>query len=78
MAASRPTTPLMPISAPIRTFPPLLGFPELPAAIGLVVLPAPEDVEAAVLAAAMELVLVGTSSALRVPHWMQVSEPGFC
>lgn len=71
MAASSPTTPLTPISVAIRTLPLLFAFPELAAPVGLVVLPEVDDVAAPVLDAAMELVLVGTSSALRVPHWMQ-------
>lgn len=67
MAARSPTEPLTPIPAAIKTLPPLLGAPEVVAPVALAVLPA-ADVAAAVLAAVAELVLAGTSSALRVPH----------
>lgn len=77
MAASNAASPLTPISALTRMLPPLEGGPELLAPVGLVVLPSADDVAAAVLVAAAELVLAGTSVALRVPHVMQASEPGF-
>lgn len=68
MAASSPTAPLTPISAPNKTLPPLLGASEVVAGAALSVLPV-DDVAAAVLA---ELVLAGTSSALRLPHSIQL------
>lgn len=69
---------MTPISAPNKTLPPFEGLPELAVPVALVVLPEADDVDAAVLAAAEELVLAGTSSALRVPHWAQLWDPGFC
>lgn len=79
MRANKPTAPFNPISAPTMT-PGAADFPELPgfaAPAPVALLPALVLVAAVVLAAAAELVLAGTSSALRVPHAMQSCEPGF-